>query len=82
MIQDSKVMYERKFDIVLYGATGFTGTLVAEYFALNVDLNTVKWALAGRNLEKLEAVKQQLIALQPACANLELIIADGEVEAS
>jgi short subunit dehydrogenase-like uncharacterized protein len=75
-------MNERKFDIVIYGATGFTGALVAEYFAKNVDSTNIKWAIAGRNLEKLEAVKQQLISIQPACESLELIIADGDVEAS
>lgn len=75
-------MDARKFDIVLYGATGFTGTLVAEYFALHVDLESVKWAVAGRNLNKLEALKQQLILLNTACESLELIIADGDVEAS
>jgi trans-enoyl reductase len=43
---------EREFDIIVYGASGFTGTLVAKY-ALK-HLSEDKVALAGRNLRKLE----------------------------
>lgn len=46
------------FDIVLFGATGFTGRLVAEY--LNAHGGDLRWALAGRNRAKLEAVQAQL----------------------
>src|ERR1700716_1572389 len=43
-----------KFDIVVYGATGFTGQLVAEYLAAHyTGKDAPKWAMAGRNLEKL-----------------------------
>lgn len=45
-------------DLVLFGATGFTGKLVAEY--LSSHAQGVKWAIAGRNREKLEAVKREL----------------------
>ncbi len=52
----------RKFDIVLWGATGFTGRLVAEYFLEQYGLNkTLKWAIAGRNKEKLNKLRQELI---------------------
>ena len=45
-------MTERAFDIVLYGASGFTGQLVAEYLAsAHTEL---RWAIAGRNQQKLE----------------------------
>ena len=43
----------RVHDIVLYGATGFTGGLVAEYLARNVSLDRTPWAIAGRNRDKL-----------------------------
>lgn len=46
------------FDIVLFGATGFTGRLVAEY--LDAHAKDVRWALAGRNRAKLEAVQAHL----------------------
>ncbi len=58
------------FDIVLFGATGFTGGLTAEYLAQHVPAGT-RWALAGRSMEKLEAVRDRLG--DPA---LELVKAD------
>ena len=49
---------ERKYQIVLYGATGFTGRLCAQYFQNNYpDLN---WAIAGRNQNKLDDLKKEL----------------------
>ena len=40
---------DREFDIILWGATGFTGQLVAEYLATSYGANgTLRWALAGR----------------------------------
>src|SRR5436190_3754945 len=45
-----------KFDIVVYGATGFTGKLVAEYLAARYTGNGApKWAMAGRSIDKHEA---------------------------
>jgi short subunit dehydrogenase-like uncharacterized protein len=52
-------MADREHDIVLFGATGFTGGLTAEYLARHGDPGT-RWALAGRNREKLEAVRARL----------------------
>lgn len=75
-------MAERKYDIVLFGSTGFTGRLVAEYFAQHVPLNRVKWALAGRNPEKLEAVKAGLVALEPSCEQVGLLHGDSNDLAS
>src|SRR6266496_3865649 len=49
----------RPYDIVLFGATGFTGGLTAEYLARAVPPKT-SWALAGRNTAKLEAVRDRL----------------------
>ncbi|MBO6542109.1 MAG: saccharopine dehydrogenase NADP-binding domain-containing protein [Alphaproteobacteria bacterium] len=48
---------ERQFDIVVYGATGFTGRLVAEYLSRQYADGTVKWAMAGRSAKKLEEVR-------------------------
>ena len=49
---------EKNLDIVVYGATGYTGKLCAKYLSENsVDLN---WAIAGRNKEKLEELKKEL----------------------
>jgi short subunit dehydrogenase-like uncharacterized protein len=41
------VTAEREHDIVLFGGTGFTGALTAEYLAANAPAST-RWALAGR----------------------------------
>ncbi|MGN6690137.1 MAG: saccharopine dehydrogenase, partial [Sphingopyxis sp.] len=48
----------REFDIVVYGATGFTGRLVAEYLAQQYAgrADAPKWALAGRSADKLAKV--------------------------
>jgi short subunit dehydrogenase-like uncharacterized protein len=52
-------MPEREYDIVLFGATGFTGALTADYLAHNAG-DGVRWALAGRNRAKLEALSERL----------------------
>jgi short subunit dehydrogenase-like uncharacterized protein len=68
-------MSERTHDIVLFGATGFTGALTAEYLARNAPADS-RWALAGRNRAKLEAVRDRLAAIDPALAELPLLHAD------
>ncbi|MCO5231496.1 MAG: saccharopine dehydrogenase NADP-binding domain-containing protein [Chitinophagales bacterium] len=67
---------ERKYDIVVYGATGFTGRLVAEYLAENVDFSKTKWAIAGRSEYKLLQLKNQLVVQYPELRNLDVILAD------
>ena len=67
---------QKTLDIALYGATGFTGRLVAEYLASVAGKSGLRWALAGRNRQKLEAVKREL-----PC-DVEIVIADSEDEAS
>jgi short subunit dehydrogenase-like uncharacterized protein len=71
-------MPERRFDIVVFGATGFTGGLTAEYLAEHGPAN-LRWALAGRNRSKLEAVRERLGA---GHGELELLEADISDEAS
>ena len=65
----------RTFDIVLFGATGFTGELTAAYLADNAPTGC-RWALAGRNMSKLEAVRGRLVQDHPDLATLELLPAD------
>ena len=71
-------MAERQHDIVLFGATGFTGGLTAEYLAEQADPGT-RWALAGRSRSKLEAVRARLGS---GHADLALIEADVNDPAS
>ncbi len=66
---------DRELDLVLFGATGFTGALTAEYLAANGP-DGLRWAMAGRNLEKLEKVRAQV------GVDVDLILADsGDQEA-
>jgi short subunit dehydrogenase-like uncharacterized protein len=65
----------RQFDLVVFGATGFTGGLTAEYLARHGG-DTLRWALAGRSLNKLKAVRERLGAINSACKSLQLIEAD------
>lgn len=65
----------RAFDLVLLGATGFTGGLTADYLAANLP-GDARWALAGRSRAKLEAVRERLALINPAAADLELLLAD------
>src|ERR1700730_6669235 len=68
-----------KFDIVVYGATGFTGQLVAEYLATHyTGKDAPKWAMAGRSLDKLATVRDAI----GAPAGTALIVADGGDPAS
>ena len=61
---------DKKYEIILYGGTGFTGQLCAKYFKENYpDLN---WAIAGRNKDKLEEIKENF-ALE-----VDILVADGD----
>ena len=66
---------DREHELVLWGATGFTGQLVAEYLVRNHA--GVRLALAGRSLEKLEAVRRDLAALDPHAAEFPLLLGDS-----
>lgn len=69
-------MTDRQYEIVLFGATGFTGRLTAEYLARRAGAAT-RWAIAGRNRSKLEAVRDELIAIDPALSALPLLHAES-----
>ena len=68
-----------KFDIIVYGASGFTGQLVAEYLAAHyTGQGAPKWAMAGRSLDKLASVREAI----GAPADIALIKADADDPAS
>src|ERR1700719_1352462 len=68
-----------KFDIIVYGATGFTGQLVAEYLAANyAGQGAPRWAMAGGSLDKLASVRDAI----GAPADTALIKADASDSAS
>ena len=65
---------KKKFDVVVFGATGFTGRLVAEYLnRIYGTGNQVSWAMAGRNLAKLGRVRGEIGAAE----SLPLLAADA-----
>ncbi|MCX5401058.1 trans-acting enoyl reductase family protein [Streptomyces sp. NBC_00102] len=65
---------ERAYDVVLYGATGFVGTLTARYLAAHAP-EGLRWALAGRSGEKLERLRGELAGPGPEPA---ILVADAE----
>ena len=69
------------FDIVVFGATGFTGALTAEYLAHHAP-DGLRWALAGRSPAKLEGVRDRLAEIDPGLSDLALLHADVDDAAS
>jgi short subunit dehydrogenase-like uncharacterized protein len=67
----------RAHDIVLWGATGFTGGLVAEYLVGRLAASGIRLALAGRDRAKLEHLRDRLARDEPAAAELPLVVADS-----
>jgi len=67
----------RDFDIVLWGASGFTGSLVAEYLATVPGL---RWAIAGRNPAKLAGVARGLEALVPGFDPTALPVIEASID--
>lgn len=53
---------QKEFDIILFGATGYTGKLCAEYITLALPTD-LKWAVAGRSASKLSAIVDELKSL-------------------
>lgn len=70
----------RSFDLVLFGATGFTGRLVAEYLTARAAGTPLRWALAGRNRDKLERVRADLVAIDAAAAEIAIVVGDAHDE--
>ncbi|ABC32044.1 uncharacterized conserved protein [Hahella chejuensis KCTC 2396] len=71
------------YDLVLFGATGYTGELTAEYLARAMMREDFVWAIAGRNPEKLERLKKRLCSINPDVrSRLHVIQADIEDQAS
>jgi short subunit dehydrogenase-like uncharacterized protein len=67
----------KPFDLIVFGATGFTGRLVAEYLHTTYGANgTVRWAMAGRSASKLAQVRDEL-GIGP---DLPLLVADASDE--
>jgi short subunit dehydrogenase-like uncharacterized protein len=68
---------DRTHDIVVFGATGFTGALTADYLARNAPADT-RVALAGRNRDKLERTRARLASVRADWSEMPLLHADVE----
>ena len=60
---------EKKYEIIVYGATGFTGQICCKY--LRDNYSDLVWAIAGRNGDKLEQIKSDF------SLNCDVVVADG-----
>jgi len=66
---------DREFDVIVFGATGFTGRLVAEYLVGRYGVDgDVRWAMAARSHDKLEAVRDEIGAPE----STPLVVADSD----
>jgi short subunit dehydrogenase-like uncharacterized protein len=64
---------DREFDLILWGATGFTGRLVAEYLLAHYGPDSLRWAIGGRNESRLADVRDRLGARE-----LPVVLGDAE----
>jgi short subunit dehydrogenase-like uncharacterized protein len=64
---------KRPYDIVLFGAIGFTGRLTAQYLTGTHGRQPFTWALAGRDLRAVEEVRKELKAIDSSCDSVGVI---------
>jgi short subunit dehydrogenase-like uncharacterized protein len=73
----------RQYDVVLWGATGYTGRLVAEFLLSRYGADgDLRWALGGRDGNKLSSVREQLAGEYPAARRLPIVLGDARDRAS
>lgn len=65
-------MPDRSYDVVLYGASGFVGKQTVQYFAHHADSPQVRWAIAGRNRQKLETIREK------CGVTVDVLVADSQ----
>ena len=72
---DGAMPDDRELDIVLVGATGFTGGLTADYLAIHAP-EGLRWGLAGRNPDRLAQVRERVASLDARWSDIPLLQAD------
>ena len=65
-----------KYDIVVFGATGFTGDLTAKYLAKRMNEEPFRLGIAGRDENKLNSLKKELVEINSECSKVGIIPAD------
>src|ERR1700759_2759197 len=70
---------EKELDVIVYGATGYTGRLVAEHLLRTYGANgEVRWGMAGRSAEKLSEIRCLIVAP----SNIPPIVGDAHYRPS
>ena len=64
----------REFDVIIWGASGFTGRIATNYMHAQYGEGNIRWAIAGRNQAKLDSVRNQ--------RDIEVLIAESDDEES
>lgn len=72
-------MAKRTYDVVVWGATGFTGKWVAKHLFDHYSKKQLRWAIAGRNEEKLHQIRE---FIGDEHASVDLLVADSEDQTS
>jgi short subunit dehydrogenase-like uncharacterized protein len=68
---------QKKFDLILYGATGFVGQQAITYLAEHANSHT-RWAIAGRSSAKLQTVLNEVLQSLPGAQGIPIIVADAQ----
>lgn len=68
---------DRQYDLALWGATGFTGRLVAEHLARAYTDDDLAWAIAGRDPDRLEALREEIADVDPDLDSLDVMTGDA-----
>ena len=73
------LMQKYKYDLVVFGATGFTGKLIVEYLLKNYGIRNSRftWAIAGRNKIKLEKLIKSLIHINKGSVDIDTLVVDS-----
>lgn len=73
-----KAAAPRPFDVLVWGASGFTGQLVCRHLAQSYGYGRdVKWAMAGRDVKKLEQIRKGITKYNADCAGVPILVADA-----
>ncbi len=68
----------RPLDVLVWGASGFTGQLVAQFLTRSYGVGGgLTWALGGRSRDKLEKVRARLAAIDPHARDLAIVVGDS-----
>ncbi|KAM3516584.1 hypothetical protein NHJ13051_009770 [Beauveria bassiana] len=72
-------MQHRRYDLVVFGATGYLGSLVSNYLSANAPA-TLRWAIAGRNAAKLRELSGRLQDAYPHLKAPETVVSTLEID--